>query len=269
MIRILIVGHQGLVGRAIHTAVPASFQIEGVTSADAGRPARADLDLVVNAGGRIWGDAENVEHAIMSSAEAAIHNARRSQCPILHIGSSAEYGARTRPTFLDEEAALRPQTAYAKAKVRSWNRIVSKAPQGAVSLRSGLILSRSVSPHSLLGKIRDMAFEENHVFPVPASVLAMERNPIHLDDFSSAVLRVAKRLLTSSSSTIPSVLNCGGDEAISVCDLANQVLSMSPLPYRYPKPRRTGHYELVATNRLKTCTSWKPMHSIRNGDWLR
>lgn len=269
MTRILIIGHQGLVGRAIHMAALASFQVEGVASADAGRPPSADLDLVVNAGGRIWGDAEDVEHALMSSAEAAIHNARRSQCPILHIGSSVEYGTRARPTFLDEEATLRPQTAYAKAKVRSWNRIASKAPRGAVSLRSGLILSRSVSEYSLLGKIRDMAFEENQVYPVPASVLAMERNPIHLDDFSSAVLGVAKRLLTSSTNTIPSVLNCGGDDAISVCDLANQILSVSHLTYRYPKPRRTGHYELVATNRIKTCTSWKPMHSIRNGDWLR
>lgn len=269
MTRILIVGHRGLVGRAIHAAAPTSFQIEGVASADARRPARADLDLVVNAGGRIWGGAEVVERDLMSSAETAIRHAVRSRCPILHIGSTAEYGMRKRSTPLDEDAVLNPQTAYAKAKVRSWNRIISETTEGAVSLRSGLILSRSVSPHSLLGKIRDTAIEENRIFPVAASVLAMERNPIHLDDFTSAALAIARNLLTSSPFSMPSILNCGGDESISVCDLANQILSMSTLPHRYPRPQRIGQYELVATNLLKTCTGWKPTHSIRNGDWLR
>ena len=133
---------------------------------------------------------------------------------------------------------------------------------GWVSLRSGLILSRSVSEYSLLRQDSGHGLRGEPGIPVPASVLAMERNPYTSTTSALPVLGVAKRLLTSSTNTIPSVLNCGGDDAISVCDLANQILSVSHLTYRYPKPRRTGHYELVATNRIKTRTSWKPMHSL-------
>lgn len=269
MSRVLLIGSQGFVGQAIRMKAPASFQIEGVTSADINQPTRAGFDLIINAGGKIWGDIKDVEYALMSSAEITIRNACQSQCPILHIGSSVEYGTRTESIFLKEEEELQPQTNYAKAKVRSWNQIASMAPQKAVSLRAGPILSRLVSPHSLLGKIRDMAFQENQVFPVSSSVLAIERNPIHLDDFVSAVLEVSNHLLASHTSTVPSVLNCGGEEVISICDLANQILSLSSLPDRYPTPPYISHYELIDTTRLKTSTRWKPMRSIRNGDWLQ
>lgn len=270
MTRILIIGHQGLVGRAIRTTAQTNFHIEGIGPADtAHQSARADLDLVVNAGGRIWGSTEVVEHALMSSAEIALLHARRSRCPILHIGSSAEYGIRTERSLLDETAPLHPRTAYAKAKIRSWNRIISEADHGAVSLRSGLILSRSVSSLSLLGKIRNLALKKNQVFPVPASVLAIERNPIHLDDFTSAVWAVVEKILDSSAPNVPQILNCGGDDSITIHELANQILSMSSLPYRYPKPQQIDQYELVTTNLLKNCTHWKPTYSIRKGDWLK
>lgn len=270
MTRVLVIGHRGLVGRALFAAAGRSFDVDGIGSDEMQQPPpRGDLKLVINAGGQIWGDAGDITSSLVSAAKTAIRHARRSRCPVLHIGSSLEYGLRTEPIRLDELAQVQPQTPYAEAKVWSWNLIRSAATNGAVALRCGLILSNSLSPQSLLGKVHHTALIDSQLLNVPASVLAIIRNPVHVNDLADATLAIADRLLTEQTADMPDVLNCGGEEPISVCELANQILEATPLLQRYTQPPQTYHYDLVSTRRLKAITGWTPTRSIRNGDWLK
>ncbi len=268
MSKLLIVGHRGFAGSSIYEAARKQYCVEGISSNECEQIPRANYDLVINAGGRIWGDITVVRQALMSSARTAILHARSSHCPILHIGSAVEYGARSTPTLLAENDDLYPKSEYAEAKIRSWHWIKAEASHGAFSLRSSLILSPSISHQSLLGKVRNTALFNKDLFPVSPSILAMKRNPIHIQDFVSAVLAVTRCLLTDGTVRLPTVLNCGGDEALRVCDLANQVLTFVKFPFKYDCPTKTSQYELVSSRQLKSHTGWNPTHSIRNGDWL-
>ncbi|APE12558.1 hypothetical protein BO226_24655 (plasmid) [Rhodococcus sp. 2G] len=224
-----------------------------------------DYDLIINAAGQIWGDPATIRRRLETATADAIDAATAADCPLIHIGSSLEYGPRNSPQWSDETAELRPTSPYALCKAATSEQVL-EYPRGVV-IRSGLVLSRDISSQSLLGKIRDQAAAAAApTDTVPAEALSMVRNPVHVDDLASAVATIARFALQQRLTH--NVYNCAGPSATTVGTLAAHVRKQYSLPPLEVDPSVPALYDLISTDRLRQETGWQPRYSIESGDWL-
>lgn len=269
MTEVLIIGNRGLVGSRIANAlVQAGYSVHGlpssVNSPLSARVYATGHDLIVNAAGQIWGDPTTIRRRLEAATAAAIDAAAASNCPLVHIGSSLEYGPRDVPQWTNEEAELRPTSPYAVYKAATSQQAL-EYPQSIV-IRSGLVLSRDISSQSLLGKIRDQAADDASTTAVPAEALSMVRNPVHVDDVARAVTTVAERALDQRLTH--RLYNCAGPSATTMGQLGSHLRERHSLPPLYVDPDLPALYDLLSTDRLRHETGWQPKYSIESGDWL-
>ncbi|WP_082921124.1 NAD-dependent epimerase/dehydratase family protein [Rhodococcus sp. HS-D2] len=270
MTQVLVIGNRGLVGSHVASALArAGHSVHGLpSSATPALPPRVhptDYDLIINAAGQIWGDPETIRRRLEIATADAIDAATAADCPLIHIGSSLEYGPRSSPQWSEETAELRPTSPYARHKAATSKQAL-KYPRSVV-IRSGLVLSRDISSRSLLGKIRNQAAAiDTRANTVPAKALSMVRNPVHVDDLARAVATIAKYALQQRLTH--NVYNCAGPSATTVGTLAAHVRKQYSLPPLEVDPSVPALYDLISTDRLRQETGWQPRYSIESGDWL-
>ncbi|TCM45724.1 NAD(P)-dependent oxidoreductase [Kribbella sp. VKM Ac-2568] len=188
--RVMVFGAGGFLGSAIcRLLVDRGIEHRGMTRSTGGPHRRFDLatghcyaldtqvcmckpTVVINAAATTQGDALALTrgNVVAVGALLASVNGYASNAQIVHIGSSAEYGDAPRGTSHDEQADLRPRTAYGFSKLAGSELVLRAQRNGAdaVVLRSFNISGPGSPPSSLLGKAVQQLASTSAVEEAPA-----------------------------------------------------------------------------------------------------
>ena len=265
----------------LHTG-KVSFLRNSVDAVDI-ESAVGEVDVIVHLAATV-GVARTLERGFsqitdsLAAVNAVVRLARRSQAAVIYGSSSEVYGLRApmpvcedSPPLVDVENGTR--SAYALAKLASEAALVAASRKHdfrLVTLRFFNVSGPRQHPSSGM-VIPSMAWDATHHGYVKiVGDGSQSRTFLHVVDAARALQEVALRLTGDepTASAVPSLLNIGGTEPISILDLARMVSARAGAPLQPRMLDTQAHYgaSFVDTTVRRPCLHrafeslrWRPV----------
>lgn len=216
--------------RSALPASPAHHRVDLSTCAVdelAGLLAEVGADVVVNCAGATGGGVEELAATNVTGVArlAGALLASGAPCRLVHVGSSAEYGASEWGTAVAESAPARPVGPYGATKLAGTELVEFAADAGleAVVLRVFNPVGPGAPPTSLLGRlVGELHRSVPGGAPVHVGPLDAVRDFVDVRDVADAVLAAAAAPVLAHR-----VLNVGSGQGVAVRDLVKRLVSLA------------------------------------------
>jgi nucleoside-diphosphate-sugar epimerase len=225
----------------------------------------ADVDVVVNAAGGMWGlsDEEMVDANVTLMRRLIEALAQVPSRPrLINIGTVHEYGLTPIGASMAEDAVPAPVMAYGRLKLQCTELVSAAVRDGRIdglSLRVGNVIGPGQPGHSLLGIVAAKLAEAQRA-GLPAELtfgpLRSQRDFIGLDDVVRAIIAAAA--LPKVEET---VINVGRGVAASAREMVDLLIEVSGVPATLaegPAQQPETDWQQLDIDRAARVLGWRP-----------
>jgi nucleoside-diphosphate-sugar epimerase len=225
----------------------------------------ADVDVVVNAAGGMWGltDEQMVDANVtlmqrLIEAVALVPSRPR----LINIGTVHEYGLTPIGTSMVEDTEPAPVMAYGRLKLRCTELVSDAVRDGRIdglSLRVGNVIGPGQPGHSLLGIVAAKlaaAQRDGVTAELSFGPLRSQRDFIGLDDVIAAIVAAAR--LPKVEET---VINVGRGVAASAREMVDLLIEVSGVPATLvegPAQQPETDWQQMDIGRAARVLGWRP-----------
>ncbi|WP_234010616.1 NAD-dependent epimerase/dehydratase family protein [Streptomyces sp. SPB074] len=225
--------------------------------------ARHRVRAVVNVTGG-WGTTEEemrYAHITLVEQLLAALELTPGRPRLVHVGSIHEYGPVPEPAAIAEERVPRPDTSYARTKLRGSELVLDAARSGRVEalvLRAVNVCGPHTTRASFLGSVVERLRAAAPERPVALRIADARRDFVDVRDLAEAVVLAVASPLTARA------VNIGRGEAASMRELVHLLVAASGLPPELlsvedgPVSSKGGGWTLADIRLAGELLGWKP-----------
>jgi dTDP-6-deoxy-L-talose 4-dehydrogenase [NAD(P)+] len=193
--------------------------------------ARVRPAVVVNAAGTVWNlDEGSLRRSNVGFVASVIRGllGESPQTPLIHLGSSVEYGPQPSQAAIREDATARPITAYGWSKLRATEMVLNACRDAglrAAVLRLCTVIGPGQPEQSLLGQVAgELVRAGGRRSELVLGPLHNERDFVDVRDVADAVLGA------TSGEARGRVLNIGAGRAVTHRHLVRRLIAIAGVP---------------------------------------